>query len=167
VTIRINGGVIQNNPADTTIRVTGLEAYAGYILHLDASFESVAWDIRNKTILVVIDPNQFKVLEIPVAIFGEVTGMVYLKEDSIQKPQGRIVVCFYRSDKSMAGQAISESDGSFDFTGLAPGNYTAEVSTGQLEKLHLICRPGALLFKISPKKDGDVAEGLAFILRSQ
>ncbi len=165
VTIRINGGVVENNPADTTMRVTGLEAYAGYVLHLDASFESIAWEIRNKTILVVIDPNQFKVLEIPVAIFGEVTGMVYLKEDSSQKPQGRIVVCFYRSDKSMAGQAISESDGSFDFAGLAPGNYTAEVSTGQLEKLHLICQPWALPFKISPKKDGDVAEGLEFILR--
>jgi hypothetical protein len=167
VTIRINGGIIENNQADTTIRVTGLEAYASYVLHLDASFESIAWAIRNKTIRVVIDPNQFKVLEVPVTIFGEVMGMVYLKEDSSQKPQGRIVVSFYRSDKSMAGQAISESDGSFDFTGLAPGNYTAEVSPGQLEKLHMTCQPWTLPFRISSKKDGDVAEGLAFILQSQ
>ena len=166
VTIRINGGTILNNSADTTIRVTGLEAYASYILHLDASFESIAWDIRNKTIRVVIDPNQFKVLEIPVAVFGEVTGMVYLKDDSSQKPQGRILVCFYRSDKSMAGQAITEADGSFDFTGLAPGNYTAEVSSGQLEKLHMICRPWTLAFKISADKNGDVADGLEFILQS-
>jgi hypothetical protein len=166
VTIRINGGVIQNNSADTTIRVTGLEAYASYILHLDASFESVAWDIRNKTIRVVIDPNQFKALEIPVDIFGEVTGMVYRKEDSSQKPLGRIVVCFYRGDRSLAGQAISETDGSFDFSGLAPGTYNAEVSSGQLERLHLICRPWSLPFKISSKKDGDVAEGLEFILQS-
>jgi hypothetical protein len=166
VTIRINGGIIQNNSADTTIRVIGLEAYASYILHLDASFESIAWDIRNKTIRVVIDPNQFKVLEIPVAIFGEVTGMVYLKDDSSQKPQGRILVSFYRSDKSMAGQAITEADGSFDFTGLVPGDYTAEVSSGQLEKLHMICRPWTLPFKISTNKDGDVAEGLEFILQS-
>jgi len=166
VTIRISGGIIQNNSTDTTIRVTGLEAYASYILHLDASFESIAWDIRNKTIRVVIDPNQFKVLEIPVAIFGEVTGMVYLKDDSSRKPQGRILVCFYRSDKSMAGQAITEADGSFDYTGLAPGNYTAEVSSGQLEKLHMICRPWTLPFKISSNKDGDVAEGLEFILQS-
>jgi hypothetical protein len=166
VTIRINGGTIRNNSADTTIRVTGLEAYASYILHLDASFESIAWNIRNKTIRVVIDPNQFKVLEIPVAIFGEVAGMVYLKNDSGQKPQGRILVCFYRSDKSMVGQAITESDGSFDFTGLAPGNYTAEVSSGQLEKLHMICRPWTLPFKISADQNGDVAEGLEFILQS-
>jgi hypothetical protein len=166
VTIRINGGIIRNNSADTTIRVSGLEAYASYTLHLDASFESIAWDIRNKTIRVVIDPNQFKVLEIPVAIFGEVTGMVYLKDDSSRKPQGRILVCFYRSDKSLAGQAITEADGSFDFTGLTPGNYTAEVSSGQLEKLHMICRPWTLPFKISSNKDGDVAEGLEFILQS-
>jgi hypothetical protein len=166
VAIRINGGVIQNNSADTTIRVSGLEAYASYILHLDGSFESIAWEIRNKTIRVVIDPNQFKVLEIPVAIFGEVTGMVYLKEDTGRRPLGRIVVCFYRPDKSMAGQAISEADGSFDFAGLAPGEYTAEVSTGQLEKLHMSCRPWTLPFKIAANKNGDVAEGLEFILQS-
>jgi hypothetical protein len=167
LTIRINGGIIQNNLADTSIRVTGLEAYASYILHLDASFQSVAWDIRNKTIRVVIDPNQFKVLEIPIAIFGEVTGMVYQKEDSSRKPLGRIVVCFYRSDKSMAGQATTEADGSFDFAGLAPGKYTAEISTGQLEKLHLVCLPWTLPFKISAKKEGDIAEGLEFILQSR
>jgi hypothetical protein len=166
VTIRINGGIIQNNPADTTIRVSWLEAYASYILHLDASFESVAWDIRNKTIRVVIDPNQFKILEIPVDIFGEVTGMVYKKEDSIQKPLGRIIVCFYHIDRSPAGQAITEDDGTFDFAGLAPGSYTAEVSPGQLERLHLTCHPWTLPFKISVKKDGDVAEGLEFILHS-
>jgi hypothetical protein len=166
VTIRINGGITQNNLEDTTIRVSGLEAYASYILHVDASFESVAWDIRNKTIRVVIDPNQFKVLEIPVAIYGEVSGMVYKKEDSSRKPLGRIVVCFYRSDRSPAGQAISEEDGSFDFAGLAPGAYTAEISPAQLEKLHLVCRPWTLSFKISLKKEGDVAEGLEFTLQS-
>jgi protocatechuate 3,4-dioxygenase beta subunit len=66
----------------------------------------------------------------------------------------------------MAGQAITEADGSFDFTGLAPGNYTAEVSSGQLEKLHMICRPWTLAFKISADKNGDVADGLEFILQS-
>jgi len=166
VIIRINGGIIQNNSADTTIRVSGLEAYASYILHLDASFESIAWEIRNKTIRVVIDPNQFKVLEIPVDIFGEVTGMVYLKEDSSRKPLGRIVVCFYHPDLSPAGQATTETDGSFDFTGLAPGAYIAQVSSGQLEKLHMSCGPWTLPFKIAANKNGDVAEGLEFTLQS-
>jgi hypothetical protein len=35
-----------------------------------------------------------------------------------------------------------------------------------LEKLHMICRPWTLPFKISSNKDGDVAEGLEFILQS-
>jgi hypothetical protein len=166
VTIRINGGIIENNSADTTIRVTGLEAYASYILHLNGSFESIAWEIRNKTILVVVDPNQFKVLEVPVAVFGEATGTVYVQTDSSRTPLGRIVVCFYRSDHSMAGQATTEADGSFDFAGLAPGAYNAEVSSGQLEKLRLVCRPWTLPFKIAAKKDGDVVEGLDFNLQS-
>jgi hypothetical protein len=164
--IRINGGIVKNEAADTTIRVSELEAYASYILHLDASFENIAWNIRNKTIRVIIDPNQFKVLEVPVVIDGEVMGMVYLKEDSGRRPQGRIVVYFYRSDYSLAGQVVTETDGSFDFTGLPPGAYTAQINTGQLDKLQMICRPRNLPFTILAKKNGDVAEGLQFVLEA-
>jgi hypothetical protein len=164
--IRINGGIVKNEAADTTIRVSELEAYASYILHLDASFENIAWNIRNKTMRVVIDPNQFKVLEVPVVIDGEVMGMVYLKEDSSQRPQGRIVVYFYRSDYSLAGQVVTETDGSFDFTGLPPGAYTAQINTGQLDKLQMVCRPRNLPFTILAKKNGDVAEGLQFVLEA-
>jgi hypothetical protein len=79
------------------------------------------------------DPGEPLVSGVTIRING---GII----QSSRKHMGRIVVCFYRSDRSLAGQAITEADGSFDFAGLAPGAYTAEVSPGQLEKLHLICR---------------------------
>jgi hypothetical protein len=167
--IRINGGIIQNSARDTTIRVTDLEAYASYILHLDGSLENVAWYIRNKTIRIVIDPNQFKTLDIPVSIAGEVTGSVsFSPNDSLNmlRPQGRIIVFFYtRSDSTLAGQAITEDDGTFDFAGLAPGSYIAHISSAQTHKLNLESVPYSLPFTILPKRNGDVVEDLKFYLR--
>ncbi len=179
LTVRINGGIMQKNAADSSIIVTDLEAYASYILRLDASFENVAWNIRNKTIRIVIDPNQFKVVEVPVAIAGEVTGTVYLSEnvsagvqDSMKgpahsRPQDRIIVGFYTSsDTTLVGQATTEADGSFDFSGLAPGSYIAHISSAQMRKLNMISIPYSLPFTILPNKNGDVAEGLQFVIRS-
>ena len=162
LTVRINGGHIEYNGADSTIRVTDLESYASYILRLDASFENVAWNIRNKSIRIYIDPNQFKTVEVPVAIAGEVAGTVYLNE----KPQDRIIVCFYTSnDTTLVGQATTEADGSFDFSGLRPGSYIAHISSPQLRKLHMTSFPESVPFVILPKKNGDVADGLKFIIR--
>jgi len=177
--------------------VSDLEAYASYILKLDASFENVAWYIRNKTIRIIIDPNQFKVLDVPVAIAGEVTGSVYLMENSIPaamdsgrlqdstrsqdsakaradikakdrlKPQDRIIVGIYTSsDTTLVGQSTTEADGSFDFSGLAPGSYIAHINSAQMRKLNMISIPYSLPFVILPNKNGDVVEGLKFILQS-
>jgi len=162
--IQINNGKVQYNKGETSIRVSGLEAYTSYIIRLNPDFENIAWRIRNQTLDVVVDPNQFKVLEIPVNVIGEVSGMVYLQENKNQKPQGRMIVEFYRSDLSLAGRAMTEMDGSFNYTGLPPGSYTARISLSQLRKLHLDASPISIPFTISEKKEGDIIDGLQFIL---
>ncbi|HMH20445.1 MAG TPA: hypothetical protein VK563_01655 [Puia sp.] len=193
--VRINGGSVVINPEDSSVRVSDLEAYVSYILRLDASFENVAWYIRNKTIRIIIDPNQFKILDVPVAIAGEVTGSVYLRENSgpdrkdngrLQdsaksqdsakaqadikprdhlKPQDRIIVGIYASsDTTLVGQSTTEADGSFDFSGLAPGSYIAHINPAQMRKLNMISVPYSLPFIILPNKDGDVVSGLKFIV---
>src|SRR5450631_680744 len=155
---------MRKNEKDSSTIVTDLESYASYIVHLDASFESVAWYIRNKTIRVFIDPNQFKEIDVPISIAGEVTGMVYLRDNTgLLKPQDRIIVGIYTvKDTTLAGQTTTEMDGSFDFSGLPPGNYLAHINPAQMRKLNMGSSPETLPFTILANKNGDVVEGLKF-----
>ena len=105
---RINGGTIVRNDKDTTIRILDLTPYTSYLLELDKnSFDNISWQMHNLTMKVNIDPNQFKTIEVPISVMGEISGTVY----NGSKGQGRILVCFYRSDASLAARVLSESDG--------------------------------------------------------
>jgi hypothetical protein len=162
--VSMNGGRIKYNKADSTIQVSELEAYARYTLTLSEAFENVAWRIKNKIISITIDPNQFKLVEIPVSIINEVSGVVYLNDNNVQKGLGRIIIQFFREDLSVAGKIMTEPDGSFNLSGLKPGKYSAEISIEQLEKLHMKSTPWLLPFTIEENKNGDFADGLTFIL---
>ncbi|MEP6725778.1 MAG: hypothetical protein ABJC98_08185 [Bacteroidota bacterium] len=165
INISMNGGRIKYNKADTSIQVTDLEAYANYTLKINETFENIAWHIRNKTISITIDPNQFKVVEVPVTVAAEVAGMVYLEDGTNQKPLSRIIVSFYRSDYTLAGETVTEADGSFNFTGLTPGSYSAQINAAQMQKLHMKALPWSLPFTVNANKNGDFVDGLHFIIQ--
>ncbi len=162
--IHINNGETHYSKDGTTIRVSGLEAYTGYIVKLYPDFESIAWHIHKETLSVVVDPNQFKVIAIPVTVEGEITGTVFLKEDEVLKPQGRITINIYRDDRSFVGKTMTEADGTFDFSGLPPGSYIASLSGSQMDKLHMNARPIFIPFTITDSKEGDIISNLKFIL---
>jgi hypothetical protein len=164
--LQINGGRLKRNNHDTTICITELEPYINYHIQLDRNgFDHIAWQLKNKSISITIDPNQFKLIEIPVAVAGEATGMVYMNEKSDKNGLARIFVCFYNSDSLLVGRTLTESDGYFSFVGLAPGRYTARVDAGQLRNLHMSSSPLFVPFTIASNKDGDVAEGIEFVLQ--
>ncbi len=161
--LRINGGRIERNLRDTTIRITGLDAYANYFIELDKnSFDHVAWQLKKQTISVTVEPNNFKVIEVAVTVAGEASGMVSVKDG--EKGLGRIIVNFYNSDLILAGRTITEADGYFSFLGLPPGLYTARVDEAQLKKIKM--SSSSLSFTILPLRDGDIADGLNFMLHS-
>jgi hypothetical protein len=168
IKLGINGGNIVRDDRDTTIRISDLEAYATYTIELDRnSFDNISWQIKKATINVIIDPNQFKLVEIPIAVVGEVSGTVYVNENNSKKGQGRITVCFYRNDNSsLAASTQTESDGYFSFLGLAPGSYIARIDTAQLRRLYMTSSPRALPVTILQNKDGSVVDGIDFMLQS-
>lgn len=163
--LRINGGRIEYNKRDTTIIVSGLEAYSNYFIEFDKnSLDNIGWQLRKSSMNIVIEPNYFKLVEVPVTVVGEVTGTVYSENNKVQSGLGRIIVNFYKSDSTLAARTITEADGYFSFMGLVPGNYTARVDKSQLDKLSLSAIPADLPFTIKKTKEGDLVTGLKFIL---
>lgn len=163
--LRINGGRIEYNKRDTTIIVSGLEAYSNYFIEFDKnSLDNIGWQLRKSSMNIVIEPNYFKLVEVPVTVVGEVTGTVYSENNKVQSGLGRIIVNFYKSDSTLAARTITEADGYFSFMGLVPGNYTARVDKSQLDKLSLSAIPSDLPFTIKKTKEGDLVTGLKFIL---
>jgi hypothetical protein len=164
----IDGGRIVPDSRDTIIRILDLEPYRNYYIELNGnSFDNIAWQIKKKVLSVAVDPNQLKLVEVPVSVVGEVSGTVFMPSDKGRKGLGRIIVSFYNSDSRSAGQTLTEPDGSFSYLGLSPGSYTARLDSIQLGKLHLSSSPAEIPFNILINKDGEVVDGLEFMLHCQ
>ncbi len=164
--LRINGGRVERNEQEATLRIVGLEAYTDYLLELDkSSFDNIAWQIKKPTIKVTVEPNQMSLVEVPVSVVGEASGMVYLQKGGEQKGLSRVTVHFYDSSSKQVGQTLSEGDGYFSYLGLEPGTYTARLDTAQLQALQLTARPQSLAFTIARSEEGVIADGFEFVLR--
>ena len=158
---RINGGTIERRDRDTTIQVLDLTPYTSYLLELDKnSFDNISWQLNKLTFKVMVDPNQFKIIDVPISIMGEASGTVYNGSNG----QGRILVCIYRSDKSLVSRILTESDGYYSYLGLKPGKYTVRIDPGQLSKLKISSSPEFLPLTVSGSMDGDIIDGLDFKL---
>ena len=161
-----NGGRIVKNDRDTTIRILGLEPYTNCFIDLDPnSFDNISWRLTKETYSVAVDPDILKNIEIPVIIAGEATGYVFLESEGEKKGQGRIVVSFFDSSLKPTGKTITEDDGYYSYFGLTSGKYTVRIDTFQLRKLNMTSDPETLQFAIARGLDGDIADGLDFILK--
>lgn len=164
--VRMSNGYVQYNNYDTTVNLINLEPYVSYLISLDSnSFDNIAWKLRKKSLRVAVNPNMLTVIDIPVIITGEMSGYVYLNNKQAQKGLGRMIINIYRNDTVFVAQTLSEADGYFNFPMLEPGSYTARIDGRQLEKVHMTATPGALPVTIRCNKEGDVADGLKFILQ--
>ena len=163
--VRINGGRFIQQEKDSLIRIMELEPFASYLLELDDnSFDNIAWQLETKTMSIFIDPNQFKQVNVPVKVMGEVNGMVYLKAGSSLKGQSRIILNFYDAEHRLVKQVLSESDGYYVYLGLAPGKYTVEVDRDQIDRLGMTVEPQSQEFEILPMTIGDIVDDLTFTL---
>ncbi len=161
-----NAGRIEKSDRDTTIRILGLEPYTSCFIDLDPnSFENISWRLAKQTYNVVVDPNILKLVEVPVSVAGEANGSVVLESEGETGGQGRIIMNFYDGSNKLIGKTLTEEDGYYSYLGLVPGDYTVNIDTAQLHKLGMSSTPEILQFKIAGGIDGDIADGLDFILK--
>jgi hypothetical protein len=161
------GGRVLFNKKDSVIRISELNPFTNYILEFnDNDLENIAWRFKNKVYKVLVDPNQYKRIDIPIIPVGEVSGMVYRDDDNSMKGTGRIEVKFYKKNsKVVIAETLSESDGYIYYLGMAPGEYVARIDSVQLSNLGLIADPPQRDFTIKTVRDGDIIGGVDFVLR--
>jgi hypothetical protein len=163
---KMSGGRIEQKKRDSTYRVFDLEPFAEYFIEIEKnSFENIAWQIKNPIISVFIDPNKFKRVEVPVSILSEATGTVYYADSNELIGQRRITVLFFTEMGDLMGATQSEIDGYYSLLAFRPGNYIAMVSPNQLQKLKWKSEPELIPFTMGQSMDGDLVEGIDFILK--
>jgi hypothetical protein len=166
--LKSNNGVIEQDRQDTVIRINDLEPYTPYFLELNpVGFENIAWRIAQSTLLVPVEPNQFRLIEVPVFIVGEVNGKIICDSGTSKTHgKGRILVCIYNADSVFVGRTLSEPDGFFSYMGLKPGNYSLRFDPKQLSKSNLHDVTGSISFTIRPDRNGDISNGHNLYLTS-
>ena len=164
--VRIMGGNVIFSKKDSIVRIPDLNAFISYFVSFDdVDLPNISWRFKKKLYQILIDPNQFKRVDIPIIAVGEVMGTAYMNKEHSLKGIGRIIVKFYKknSDKAIA-ETLSESDGNIDYMGLAPGEYVARIDAKQLSNLSFTADPPQREFTIRTLEDGDIVEGLDFML---
>ena len=166
VKIELMGGDRQFINTDGTTIITGLEPYIVNYVELNTSkINSIAWRIKNKTLNCTLNPNQLKIIEIPVVVMGEVSGMVYRKENKQLMGTGGLKVTIYDLHDTLITSILSEPDGYFSFFGLRSGQYVAKIDSLQLENLQMVSDPSYQTFEIDNGIDGAFVDTLEFVLQ--
>jgi len=164
--LTIKGGQIDKNNKDTVIRITGLEAYNDYLVECNkGSFDNIAWRIVKPNIQVTVEPNHFKLIEVPVTVMGEVSGTVTLNKWGETTGIGRMYVNVYKNDTVLVARTLTEPDGYFSYLGLPPGSYKAAIDTAQMRRLNFCC-PQIHTFSVNSSLEGDIAGGVDFNITS-
>ncbi len=168
-TVRIEGGKAIIRDQDSVLRIPELNAFVSYTLEFgDNDLENIAWRFKHKIWRVLVDPNQYKRIDIPIIASGEVSGMVYLNKENALKGIGRIWVKFYdKTGTKEIAKTLSESDGFIDYLGLAPGDYIARIDTVQLKDLDYKADPPFRNFTIKTSEQGDIVGGVEFVLQTK
>lgn len=163
--ITLSGGRVKKMEEDTTVVVTELNPYTKYLLEFSVrNVDNIAWQLDQKSMRIEVNPNQMRVLEIPIAVKGEVVGMVYLKKQDSKVGQERMLVNFYDENNKLVKQVLTEFDGYFSYLGLAPGKYSVRIDEEQLKYLKMEVENNNVAVVITASTIGDYIDDVEFIL---
>lgn len=167
--VKISGGSATIGEKDSIVRVSDLNAFVDYNVDFtDLDLDNIAWRFKYKRYRVLVDPNQYKSVYVPIVSVGEVSGMVHLNRNNTLEGIKRILVKFYKKNSTaMVAEILSESDGYINYVGLEPGAYVARIDSAQLNNLNFEADPPQIDFTINTTEQGDLVEGLNFVLRQK
>ena len=151
---------------DGITRLTQLQPYRRYNFVVnEAKITNPLLLARNSEFSVILDPNSYKVLDIPFYTTGIIEGHVdKVVEEELVSISG-LRIHLKSDDDSYETVLRTFIDGSFYSMEIPPGDYEAWVDDAQLEFLQMVSVPERLTFTVRANPDGDYIEGLNFILQ--
>ncbi len=145
---------------------TNMEPYKYYSFKVDEeNFDHIAWKVFKPALSILVEANIIKTIPIPVVPVGEISGMVYVNEESGLKGKSKITLQVFDLESRLVATMESESDGYFSFYGLLPGKYLISPDKVQLNKSNQIAQPAFHNFEIKENREGDLVNKLNFTLK--
>lgn len=164
--LSINGGIVTSSLSDSLIRVVDLQPFVPYILTVsEIGFENLNWRPRYATWRVRTLPNVFETIDVPIIVTGEVEGVVERVTEGESEGMFGLRVLFTGAEGDTVATIITEQGGGFMYIGLPPGEYRAELDADQLQRLRLVCDRPSIPMTIRATPEGDLVEGLRFVVR--
>jgi hypothetical protein len=164
--VNVSGGVAEISKKDSIVRIFDLNAFVNYNIEFsNTSLDYISWRFRHNTYQVLVDPNQYKRIFVPIISVGEVNGMVYLLVDQEMKGQGRVTLGIFNEKKQKVAEVLSESDGYYSYLGLEPGAYSVQVDSMQMKTLNYKATPAVNPIIIQMSEEGDIVESIDFVLQ--
>ena len=166
--VNVPGAKAVISKKDKIIRILDLNAFVNYTIEFsDTSLDYISYNFKNKIYQVMVDPNQYKRVFIPIIVVGEISGTVSLKKGKNTEGQGRITLQIFDEKENKIAETLSEFDGYYSYLGLNPGKYTVRVDPAQLKALNYQALPIAHEIVIRASEDGDIIDNLDFIIQSK
>jgi hypothetical protein len=149
---------------DSILRVGQLQSY--YLYNLSVNRNAIADPTLvplKKEFSFVVDPNQYKRIEIPYYRGGIVEGVVMIENNGKHYGQGGLRLLIKSKNSDFEQTIYSFSDGGFYTMDLPPGAYTIGVDNSQLGFMG-VKEAKQTDFEIKAMAEGDYLEGLIITL---
>jgi hypothetical protein len=146
--------------------------YEQYILAIDpVSLQNPLWVPRFATMSVISEPDQFRVVNLPIVVGGAVRGAVQgMVEGAPLRPIEGINVKI-QSEEEIQGKPkfekieITFSTGEYEFIAIPPGRYIISIDEDQVARLGYVTEKSRSSVEISAKPEGDEVNGINFLLK--
>ncbi|MDD9911809.1 MAG: hypothetical protein OXR68_07445 [Alphaproteobacteria bacterium] len=116
---------------------------------------------KNQRVRVVPHRGMSGIVRIPVFVYGEIAGTVYVKQNGTVEPLANVPLILKDSVGKMVDSIESEYDGFYLFPSLPIGEYTVEVDAAKMKKLGFVL-PKAQSITLTSKEN--IADGWDFHL---
>lgn len=164
------GRVTENE--NGTLSITELDPYRRYLIRLSASeLDNISWVPKFQSFAINPAANGVTVIEVPIVAAGQIEGYVNSTGEKGDKPLGGVRILIRHRDMNdtslvtLTQDLITFTNGEYYYLGLTPGKFRATIDPSILSVMHLTSTPPYIDFELKSKEEGDMIEGLNFIVK--